>query len=346
MKTLVWNSAEKMDWEERDVIAPAEDEVLLRVEAVGICGSEIEGYLGHNSLRIPPLVMGHEFSGRIEQMGSGVDRAGELLPGMKVAINPLLFCGRCRSCRRGLTQLCDERKIIGIHRAGAFAEYVAVPTSALIAIPEEVDRFRASLAEPLACSLRATRRAMTEHPFANVLIYGAGGIGLLCSMIARLLGAARITMVDTNEERLDKALLIGVDAGINPKHNDADKRILEENSDKGIDIVIDCAGFQPTRESAIRLLNPGGVLMNIGLGVDRTFLPINVAIRKEIEIVSSFCYTQQDFKDAVDLLISGKVTEQGWTEVRPLSEGAAAFADLVAGRVTNGKIFLDPQGGL
>lgn len=344
MKTLVWNAAETMDWQERELPVPAEDEILIRVEAVGICGSEIEGYLGHNSLRIPPLIMGHEFCGVIEQAGSRMKEANELDIGRKVVVNPLLFCGRCGSCLKGLTQLCDKRAIIGIHRSGAFAERVAVPASAVVPVPDEINSYRASLAEPLACSLRATRRALYNHPFANVLIYGAGGIGLLCAMTARILGASRITMVDTNQERLDKALQVGIDIGVNARLEDANARIQEVNSDKGIDVVIDCAGFQPTREAAVRMLNPGGTLMNIGLGIDGTQLPINYTIRSEIEILASFCYTRQDFKDAVDLLVSGKVTERGWTEIRPLSEGASAFADLVAGKVTSGKIFLDPQG--
>lgn len=111
---------------------------------------------------------------------------------------------------------------------------------------------------------------------------------------------------------------------------------------KGVDVVIDAAGFQPTREAAVKLLNAGGTLMNIGLGIDETLLPINYTIRHEIEILGSFCYSRQDFQDAVDLLIAGKVTEIGWTEIRPLSEGFQAFAQLVAGEVTSGKIVLKP----
>lgn len=345
MNTLVWNAAEKMDWQRGERPVPLADEVLIQVEAVGICGSEIEGYLGHNSLRIPPLIMGHEFCGRIVAAGSSAREAAGLHIGAKAVVNPLLFCGRCRSCLKGLTQLCDRRAIIGIHRPGAFADFVAVPAQAVVPVPERLDSFRAALAEPLACSLRGTRRALCNHPFANVVVYGAGGIGLLCAMTAKILGAARVTVVDTNPERLVKALQAGADCVVNPREENADGRIREANADKGVDVVIDCAGFQPTREAAVRLLNPGGTLMNIGLGIDGTSLPVNHIIRSEIELLASFCYTRQDFKDAVDLLVGGKVTEQGWTEIRPLSEGASAFADLVAGRVTNGKIFLDPRDG-
>lgn len=339
MKALVWSAAEKMDWEDRERPVPGDDEVLVRIEAVGICGSEIEGYLGHNSLRKPPLVMGHEFCGIVEQAGSTADEA---LIGKKVVVNPLIFCGRCDRCRKGLTQLCESRNIVGIHRPGAFAEWAIVPAAAAVEVPASMDPFRAALAEPLACSLRATRRAMERHPFANVAVFGAGGIGLLCAKTAKLLGASKVMIVDTNEERLKMSRSVGIDETANAREDQLDDRAKQVFGAKGIDVVIDAAGFQPTRAAAVKLLNPGGTFMNIGLGIDETVLPINYAIRNEIEILGSFCYTRQDFQDAVDLLITGKVTEAGWTEIRPLAEGFQAFQQLVAGQVTSGKILLQP----
>jgi threonine dehydrogenase-like Zn-dependent dehydrogenase len=186
---------------------------------------------------------------------------------------------------------------------------------------------------------------MQRHVFPNVLIFGAGGIGLLCSMVARLLGAAKTIVADTNDERLAIARQTGVDVTVNPSKTDIGVLIQQELGEKGIDVVIDAAGFQPTREAALKWVNPGGTVMNIGLGIDQTELRINHLIRNEIEILGSFCYSADDFHDAVALLTSGRITEQGWTEIRPMSEGEQAFAELVAGRVTNGKIFLRPDAG-
>ncbi|KIL35491.1 alcohol dehydrogenase [Cohnella kolymensis] len=339
MKALVWTAPEKMDYEEIDQPDILPDEVLLKVETVGICGSEIEGYLGHNSLRIPPLVMGHEFSGTVEDVGGNVD---SIPLGQKAVVNPLLYCGICASCRKGLTNLCSSRRIIGIHRSGAFAEWVAVPAKAMVSIPPHMDSRRAALAEPLACSLRATRRVMQRHPFANVLIFGAGGIGLLCAKIAKLLGAYSVILADTNPERLSVAIQCGADQTVNPKEESLPEMIQTYAGNKGIDVVIDAAGFQPTREMSLSLINPGGTFMNIGLGIDDTSLRINHLIRSEIEILGSFCYTAQDFHDAVQLLAAGTVTEEGWTETRSLKDGWQAFAELTAGKVTSGKIFLTP----
>ncbi|BBH19750.1 galactitol-1-phosphate 5-dehydrogenase [Paenibacillus baekrokdamisoli] len=340
MKALVWNAAEKMDWEDRERPIPLVNEVLVRVEVVGICGSEIEGYLGHNSLRIPPLIMGHEFCGIVEQVGNEENKG---LIGKKIVVNPLLSCGNCASCWKGMPQLCKSRRIIGIHKPGAFAEWTNVPVETAVVVPEAMSSFRAALAEPLACSLRATRRAMERHTFANVVVFGAGGIGLLCAKIAALLGASKVMIVDTNEERLKMSRSVGIEETANAREDNLEERTKQVFGSKGIDVVIDAAGFQSTRDTAMKLINPGGTFMNIGLGIDETVLPINHLTRSEIEILGSFCYTREDFQDAVDLLTTGKITEEGWTEIRPLAEGDQAFADLVAGKVTKGKILLTSQ---
>lgn len=339
MKTLVWTGSNKMEVQEAAVPEFREDELLLKVDAVGICGSEIEGYLGHNSLRVPPLVMGHEFSASVEAVGSKTDGFSK---GDKVVVNPLLSCGTCNSCRKGLVQLCSKRAIIGIHRPGAFAEYVNVPASAVHVLPEAINPFRAALTEPLACSLRAARRAMQGHPFANVVVFGAGTIGLLSFLVAQILGASKIIVVDTNEARLKTPEKLGAYGVFTPDTPDYLHKIKEAMGPSGIDVIIDAAGFQATRFAAVELVNPGGTIMNIGLGIDHTQVPINVCIRSEISILGSFSYDKQDFNDSLELLKSGRIQETQWSEVRSLWEGDQAFQDLINGRVRNAKIFLTP----
>lgn len=339
MKTLVWSGPEKMEVQEAAVPAFGEDELLLKVDAVGICGSEIEGYLGHNSLRVPPLVMGHEFSATVEAVGA---KTNGFSKGNKVVVNPLLSCGACNSCRKGLVQLCAKRAIIGIHRPGAFAEYVHVPASAVHLLPEGISPFRAALTEPLACSLRAARRAMEGHPFANVVVFGAGTIGLLSFLTAQILGASKIIVVDTNEARLRTPEKLGAHAVFTPHTPDYLHQIKEAMGPSGIDVIIDAAGFQATRSAAVELVNLGGTIMNIGLGIDHTQIPINVCIRNEISILGSFSYDKQDFYDALELLKSGKINESDWSEIRSLRDGDRAFQDLIHGRVPHAKIFLTP----
>lgn len=337
MKTLVWTAPRTMKIEQMDEPVIKSDEVLIKVEAVGICGSEIEGFLGHNSLRIPPLIMGHEFCGRIADVGKDV---ANLKIGSKVIVNPLISCGRCDRCRRGAENLCDNRKIIGIHRPGAFAEYVAVPASCVNVIHEDLNSYSAALAEPLACCLRAARRALSMHPFSNVMIYGAGAIGLLSAYVSKILGAGRVIVVDINDERLNNIQNAGIEFVINSKAENVESKIKKITQEKGVDVIIDAAGFLPTRTEAVKLINPGGIIMNIGLGIDETPLLINHQIRSEISILGSFCYTRQDFHDAVQLITEGKISHEGWSEIRPLESGPEAFIELVNGKVVNSKILL------
>ncbi|MEN2769006.1 galactitol-1-phosphate 5-dehydrogenase [Ornithinibacillus xuwenensis] len=338
MKVLSWNGPKQMDIEERPVPEIKADEVLVKVDVVGICGSEIEGFLGHNSLRVPPLVMGHEFSGRVTELGVAVTGVTK---GAKVVVNPLLTCETCKQCVRGNETLCENRQIIGIHRSGAFAEYVAVPASAIVEVPESLDSYAASLAEPLACCFRAVRRAMALHSVPNVLIYGAGAIGLLSSFVAKELGANKVIVADINEERLATLKDVGITYTLNNGKDDFEQQLEDIVGYKGVDVIIDAVGFQPTRSQSAKLVNPGGVIMNVGLGIDETTVPINHFIRSEVTVLGSFCYTRQDFQDAVQLLVESKVTPKGWTEVRTLEEGQQSFMDLVEGKVKNSKIFLN-----
>ncbi|RKL65053.1 galactitol-1-phosphate 5-dehydrogenase [Salipaludibacillus neizhouensis] len=338
MKVLSWNGPKRIDVEDRPVPEIKRDEVLVKVDVVGICGSEIEGFLGHNSLRIPPLVMGHEFSGYVEKIGEEVTHLSE---GTKVVVNPLINCGHCAKCRKGLENLCDERQIIGIHRPGAFAEFVAVPGSAVIEVPSTLDSYTASLAEPLACCLRASRRAVANHSFSNVLIYGAGAIGVLSAFVAKNLGASRVIVADINDDRLKTVREVGIKDTLNPNDENFEQNIKAIAGDKGIDVIIDAVGFLPTRKQAANLINTGGVIMNIGLGIDETPLPINNFIRSEVTVLGSFCYTKQDFYDAVQLLVDSKINIKGWTEVRKLDEGHQSFMDLIENKVEKSKIFLD-----
>jgi 2-desacetyl-2-hydroxyethyl bacteriochlorophyllide A dehydrogenase len=339
MKALVWTSPEKMEMMEVKSDVLGHDDVIIQIESVGICGSEIEGYLGHNSLRVPPLVMGHEFCGKIIDFGINVNGFKR---GHKVTVNPLINCGTCPRCLKGKGNLCDKRTIVGIHRSGAFAEYVIVPASSVRVIPATMSANRAALTEPLACAWRATRRALNDNNYSNVLIFGAGAIGLLSAFSARILGARQVILADVNNARLHNAIDAGIEYTIHTENRDLKTAVRELTGEQGIDVVIDAAGFQPTRSASMDILNAGGTFMNIGLGIDETKLRINHAIRSEINILGSFCYSQQDFTDALNLLIDGRITEEGWSEVRPMSEGQAAFEDLVQGRVVKAKIFLDP----
>lgn len=333
MKALVYFGPESVAIEEVPVPVPGEDEILLQVEAVGICGSELEGYLGHSSIRKPPLIMGHEFCGRVAKLGH---QAQGLPIGQRVIVNPLLACGKCLNCLRGKINVCVNRQIVGIHRPGAFASYVAVPANSAIAVPDELDAAAASLAEPLAVAIHALKLGM--RPLEDVLIYGAGPIGLLCLQAALQMGAATVTVVDLQPGRLAHAARLG--AQVMAPQELEEKRATA--FPHGIPVIIDCVGVQATREQALGLIDPGGTVVMVGLGRDQSSLPVNHLVRQEISLIGSYTYTHEDFGQAVGLLQQNKVTAAGWSELRSLGDAPVAFRELVDGKSAYSKIILTP----
>ncbi len=337
MKALVYLGARRLAIEERDVPEPKADEAILRVEAVGICGSELEGYLGHSSVRVPPLVMGHEFCGSIVRTGGDVSG---LSIGDKVIANPLVSCGSCDRCRIGKGNVCRNRQIVGIHRPGAFAEYVAVPAANLYPVPSEMDSNLASLAEPLAVCIHAVKLGL--RPYENLMIYGAGPIGLLTLQAALTMGADRVLLVDRQPDRLVFAKRLGAETATPEQAEEAREKLFGA---RGVDTIIDCAGVQSTREHAIRSVNPGGTIVAVGLGQDQSLLSMNHVVRQEIAIVGSYTYSDEDFGQAVRLLSQGKVTGENWSSTCGLEEAAGVFADLADGKAKFSKYIINLSEG-
>lgn len=282
MQALIYQGAEKLTLEAIDAPGIGPREALVKVESVGICGSELEGYLGHSSVRVPPLVMGHEFCGRIAALG---DQASGLSIGDKVVVNPLIACRACASCLRGDYNICRNRQIVGIHRPGAFADYVAVPVDSAIRVPQEMDASLASLAEPLAVAIHAVK--LKCRPLDDLLIFGAGPIGLLCAAAARQMGIGRIVVLDLQPARLAHAENMGA-IGLSPRSIEERREALFP---RGIPVAVDCVGVQATREQAMNLVDPGGSVIMVGLGQGRSELPMNHLVRQEISLIGSYTYS-------------------------------------------------------
>ncbi|OXS53707.1 hypothetical protein B1A99_29080 [Cohnella sp. CIP 111063] len=337
MKSLVYLGARQLAVEERDVPEPKPDEAILRVEAVGICGSELEGYLGHSSIRKPPLVMGHEFCGSIVRLGSDVH---QFAIGSKVIANPLVSCGTCDRCRIGKGNICRNRQIVGIHRPGAFAEFVAVPAANLYSVPAAMDSSLASLAEPLAVCIHAVKLGL--KPYENLMIYGAGPIGLLTLQAALTMGADRALVIDRQPDRLAFAKQLGAETATPEQAEKAREKLFGA---RGVDTIIDCVGVQSTREDAVRSINPGGTIVAVGLGQDQSLLSMNHVVRQEIAIVGSYTYSDEDFEQAVKLLSQGKVTGEGWSSTCGLEDAVGVFADLADGKAKFSKYIINLSEG-
>jgi len=336
MKALVYIGPQELEMHDKEIPEPRAAEAIIRVASVGICGSELEGYMGHSSVRTPPLVMGHEFCGIVDQLAPDVTG---LHAGDKVVANPLIACGSCDRCRLGKPNLCRNRQIVGIHRPGAFAEYVAVPAANLYPVPASMDTDLASLAEPLAVCLHAVKIGL--RPFQNLIIYGAGPIGLLTLQAAQAMGAQRVLVIEKQLERRAFAKQLGAETAAPDMTLEASRTLFGQH---GVDTIIDCVGVQPTREQAMQLVNPGGTVVMVGLGQDLTKLPLNHLVRQEVAIIGSYTYSDEDFGQAVSLLTNGKISGGDWMTACHLPSAPAVFAALTEGRTKFSKYIIHPHG--
>ena len=328
MKALVYTDAETLDYREAPDPEPGED-ALIRVAHVGICGSDMHAWAGHDERRPAPLILGHEVSGVVVE-GPGA--------GGRVAINPLVTCGVCAFCLSGRDNLCGTRQIISMPpREGAFAELLAMPPCSLIAIPDGVPTEKAVLAEPLACGWHAVRlaRRVLDRPIgeARCLILGGGAVGLGAALVLSADGAMEIHIAETNSARRGIVSRAGEFRVFDP---------LVAECPEAVDLVIDAAGFDATRAVASAAVRPGGAILHIGLGSAAGGLDIRRMTLQEITFIGTYTYSATDFRETAAAIFSGRLGALDWTEIRPLSEGARAFADIHAGRAVAPKIILVP----
>jgi (R,R)-butanediol dehydrogenase / meso-butanediol dehydrogenase / diacetyl reductase len=340
VKAMVWKGPEELSVEEMPEPEVGPGAAIVRPEAVGICGSEVEGYLGKMGNRTPPLVMGHEFSGTVVETGEGVN---ESLVGRTVTVNPLYVDGTCRMCRMGLKNLCTNRGLIGIHQPGGFAEYVRVPAENTYPLPEELsDAARVgALAEPLANGVHAVSLGLARYDTVeHAVIIGAGTIGLMCLQAAALSGVENVQVVEPNEARREQALGLGARAAYS-SGAEAWEALEEPTEGLGADLVIDAVGAEVTRRMAIEeLLRPGGRAVMIGLHDDNTTLGFHHVVRGQIDIQGSYTYTDKDFETAIGWLVEGRAGLGELPSVLPLERGPEAFAELVRGPSAQIKVFL------
>jgi threonine dehydrogenase-like Zn-dependent dehydrogenase len=337
VKAIVWNGPEEMAVEEVPEPTVEPGTVIVRPEAVGICGSEVEGYLGKMGNRTPPLVMGHEFAGTVTEVGEGVS---ENLVGREVAVNPLSSDGTCPLCRAGYTNLCPNRKLIGIHSPGGFAEYVLAPQGNVYPLPEGVGARTGALAEPLANGVHGVRLGLANHTVEHAVVIGAGTIGLMCIQAAVLDGIPEVSVVETHEARRDQARGLGAHAAY-ASGEEAREALEEPTEGLGADLVVDAVGAQATRRMAIQeLLRPGGRVVFVGLHEDDTTLGFHGVVRGQLDLQGSYAFTAEDYSQAVEWLVEGRAGIGDLPPVLPLEEGPNAFAELVKGPSEQIKVFL------
>ena len=306
-------------------------DVLVRVRAVGICGSDLHGYLGHSGRRIPPLVMGHEATGEVVDVGPGVL---SLRPGARVATNTVAACGRCRPCLAGDRSLCEHRRILGMNAPGAYAEYVVWPEESLPALPDGLSYDAGALAEPLAVALHAVNSAAIKAGDV-VFIAGCGPIGVLVHLLVRIAGAGRIIVSDLHPERLETARAFGADVVIDAGREDPVAVAREHTGGSGVDVAIEAVGAGATARQTIDAVRNSGTVVWLGNSQDRIEIGMQSVVTRNLTIRGSYGMTGDEFGRALALLADGRLPVGDIiNRYASLDEGPALFEELLAGPAT------------
>jgi len=320
-----------------------DDDVLVRVRACGICGSDIHGYDGSTGRRIPPLVMGHEAAGVIEQVGRGVQG---FEPGERVSFDSTVSCGTCHFCRRGQINLCDNRTVLGVscgdyRRHGAFAEYVAVPSRILYKLPDSLPFERAALIESVSIAVHAVSRHVPQ-PDDTVVVVGAGMIGLLVIQVLKAKGPKDIVAVDVDPRKLALAQRMGATRTLNPKDNDLQAAVRGLTGGRGADVSFEVVGHGDTVLSAIRSLRKGGTIVLVGNLSPTVELPLQEVVSRELSVLGS-CASSGEIPECIELLARGIVDVDPIISLKAsLDEGPELFARLYAGDETLMKVIIQP----
>ena len=314
-------------------------EVLIEIVATGICGSDIHGYTGENGRRVPGQVMGHETVGRISALGAGTEDSG-LAVGQPVTFNPLISCDTCEACSAGQQQHCPQRTVIGVNPAivAAFAESVAVPAANVVVLSEETPIVYGALIEPLAVAFHAVRRARIGAG-QKVLVIGGGPIGQSVILAALQEGAASVLVTEMDPARRALCERLGAKA-LDPSASPLEDQVRAAFGSLA-DATIDAVGIKPTMANALDATKYGGVVSLVGMGSPQLAFDAYRVSTEEREIVGSFCYNNQDFRDAAAWVDQGSpVLAELISREVSMDDAHAAFAGLAAADGTAGKVLI------
>jgi L-iditol 2-dehydrogenase len=343
VKALLLSDYNRLEISDVPMPRPHSDEVLIRVEACGICGSDVHGFDGSTGRRIPPLIMGHEASGVVSAIGTDVSR---FHPGDRVTFDSTIYCGQCPYCLRGEVNLCDRRQVLGVStpefkREGAFAEYVVVPERLTYALPANIPFEHAAMIEPLAVAVHAVSLAPIE-PETVAVVFGAGMIGTLILQVLRAKGCASIAVVDVDDTRLATARELGASHTVNAKTTDpvAD---LQRWAGRPVDVALEAVGSTPTVKASIECVRKGGTVVLVGNVSPSVDLPLQAVVSKQLKLFGSAA-SSGEYPECIELLQKGAVRVDGLiTAIAPLEQGPDWFARLHAREPNLMKVILSPR---
>jgi L-iditol 2-dehydrogenase len=343
MNALLLTQYMQLEMVEMPVPVIGPDDVLVRVRACGICGSDVHGLDGRTGRRIPPLVMGHEAAGEVVETGANVT---DLAAGDRVTFDSTVYCGRCFHCIRGEQNLCDNREVLGVspgpyRRHGAFAEFVAVPRRIMYRLPENLSFEQAAMIEAVSVAVHAVNLTPIRLGDTAVVV-GSGMIGLLTIQSARNAGCTRVIAVDPDEGRLKRALAAGATDAIDPKATNAVEAIRELTDGHGADVALECVGATEPIVTAIEGVRKGGAVTLVGNVTPKIELPLQSVVSRQIRLQGS-CASNGEYPACIDLMSRGAIrVDTLISAVAPLEEGASWFDRLYRHEANLMKVILRP----
>jgi L-iditol 2-dehydrogenase len=332
MKSMMLTEPKKLEIQDSPIPSFGKDEVLIRVKACGICGSDVHGYDGSSGRRIPPLIMGHEAAGLIEECGSEVSGFSK---GDRVTFDSTVYCGKCSYCKKGQVNLCDNRMVLGVscddyRRHGAFAEFVTVPSHIIYKLPDTFPFEHAAMIEAVSVAVHAVGRISFDNGDKS-LVVGAGMIGLLLIQAIHSAGCREIIAVDMDNDRLNLAKKLGATQVINSQEVDALRFILNETGGQGVDKSFEVVGATPTVQLSIHAVRKGGSVVMVGNLAPEVELPLQSVVTREISLFGT-CASAGEYPKCIELMADGLIQVDPLISAKVALEEGPEWFDRLYGR--------------
>ena len=338
MLQAVLQMPEKVIFREIERPVPGPGQVLIKVERIGICGSDIHAYYGKHPYIKCPIVQGHEFSGFIAEVG---ERVEGLAPGDNVTVMPQLVCGQCYPCRHGSYHICNELKVIGCQAEGAAQEYIAVDAKLVMRLPENMSHEEGAMVEPVAVGAHAVGRLGNVEGL-NVLVLGAGPIGNLTAQVAKGMGAKSVMITDVSDYRLQVAKDCGIAYAVNTRSTDLPSALDRTFGPDRADAILECVGVQETIGQAIGAARKGSDIIVVGVFAEKPTVDIGLVQDKELRLIGTLMYREEDYRVAVDLIRAGRVNLKPLMSKHfPFKEYPQAYKFIEQNRERTMKVFID-----
>lgn len=337
MKALVWTGEKKLEVQEKD-LPDYEGKVLIRVDHAGICGSDISVYLGKHPRAKAPLVLGHEFSGVIEKVGTGVHT--DLKPGTPVVVIPTYYCGHCRACLSGNTHVCRSLRLFGTDSDGGMAEYAAVPAENVFRLPEDMPLDVAAAVEPVAVVVHALRMVKNKF-YSSACVTGLGPMGLLTALMLKDTGVRNLIAVEANENRAEYGRKLGLKV-VNPLKENVVEAVAEMTAGEGVDLLVEASGNAQVAAQVTEMTAVRGEILLLSVFKEPAAIDLRAINFKEQNMIGTRVYTKLDFQDAITYTYQNEnKVRQVISHVHKLSEGPEVFKEMTGGHTNTMKVLFD-----